>query len=214
MIAVDNREPKEILEKIAKFNIETDYTLLNTGDYVIGDDWCWERKSMGDFIRCLTTGKIWTDVRKVKENYKYGGLILEGRLPTDYTRSEYMTLKRLRASMGSIRHDWGLSIDRTDNLDDTAMFLVSIHSRIGREKKKWYRPVKKQKTKSEDIISDLLCTLPNVGRVKAEQMLVEYGSVKNIINLSAKEFTEFKGISKDIGNRIYTILNLGEKKNE
>lgn len=214
MIAVDNREPKEILEKIVKFNIETDYTLLNTGDYVIGDDWCWERKSMGDFIRCLTTGKIWTDIRKVKDNYKYGGLILEGRLPTDYTRNEYMTLKRLRASMGSIRHDWGLSIDRTDSLDDTAMFLVSIHSRIGREKKKWYRPVKKQQTKSEDIISDLLCTLPNVGRVKAEQMLVEYGSVKNIMNLSAEEFTEFKGISKDVGNRIYTILNLGEKKDE
>lgn len=214
MIAVDVHEPEEVLSFIEKYNIETDYTPLGAGDYLIGDDWVWERKSMGDFIRCLQTGKIWTDLRRIKDEYKKPGLILEGRLPTNYSRNEYMTLKRLRASLGSIRHDWGIPIDRTDSLEDTVMFLVSIHSRMDKEKKKWYRPVKKKKAKADDIISDLLCTLPNVGRVKAEQMLAEYGSVRSIMNLSAEEFTKFKGISKDIGNRIYTILNLGEKKSE
>jgi ERCC4-type nuclease len=201
-----------MVTEIKKFNVDTDYTKLEVADYVIGDDWAWERKAMSDFIRSLHSGKIWKDLRAIRDNYKYPGLILEGKLPTVYPRSAYYLLKRLRATLGSIRYDWKVPIDRTDSIKDTAMFLVSIHSRIGKEKKAWYRPVKKKAVHPFEIASDLLCTLPKIGRVKAETMLMEHGTIKNVINLSAEDLRKFKGVSKDNADRIYSILNLKMKK--
>jgi len=207
VIAIDNREPIELVDEIRKFKVDVDYRFLEVGDILIGDQEAWERKTMEDFVGSLHKGKIWEQIRNIKDEYENPGLILEGRLPSEVPRAAYIMRKRIRMTLASIRKDWGIPIDYTENIKDTAMFLVSYYSRIGREKRKYYRPVKKQKTDPFDIASDVLCALPGIGRVKVDELMLTYGSVKDITALSAKELAKIRGISMDKANEIYVILN-------
>lgn len=185
--------------------------MLGVADALIGPDHAWERKTVQDLVRSLGDGSLWNQVREIKENYKYPALLIEGRMPSEYPKAAYLMLKRIRMTLGSIRYDWNIPVDRTNCISDTAMFLVSIHSRVDREKREYYRPVKKKKQDTLEIISDLLCTLPKVGRKTAEQLMLEYGSVKDITSLKAEDFSRIKGISIPIAQRIHAILNLKRK---
>lgn len=208
VIAIDNREPQELVDAITKYDVEVDYKRLEVGDILIGDQDVWERKTMADLIRSLQDGSVWVQLKNMKKDYKNTMLLLEGELPGDLPVQAKMLKKRLRMSIGSIRYDWKVPVDRTDCISDTAMFVVAYYSRIDREKRKFYRPVKKQKTDPYDIASDLLCTLPGIGRIKAEELLAIHGNVKNTINLLPKDFSKTKGISIDKANKIHAILNL------
>ena len=214
VIAIDKQEPQELVDEIRKLKVEVDYKKLGVGDVLIGDEDVWERKTMSDFVGSLVDGRIWEQLRNMKKNYKHSMVILEGDLPGTLPNQAYILRKRLRMTIASIRHDWRIPVDRTDNIKDTAMFLVAYYSRMGREKRKYYRPVKKQSKDPRYIVSDVLCALPNIGRKKAEEMLLEYGSVKNVVNLTAEEFSKFKGISKSGGNEIHSLLNMELKKDE
>ena len=208
VIAIDKQEPQELVDEVRKLKVEVDYKQLGVGDVLIGDEDVWERKTMSDFVGSLVDGRIWTQLRNMKKNYKYSMLILEGDLPGTLPNQAYILRKRLRMTIASIRYDWKVPVDRTDNIKDTAMFLVAYYSRMGREKRKYYRPVKKQKANPRDIVSDVLCTLPGIGRVKAEELLLTHGTVKGVINLPPEEFRKIKGISMNKAIEIHDILNL------
>lgn len=205
VVRVDDREPEDLVEELEKFKIEVDHSRIEVGDIVIGDD-AWERKTTEDFVRSLNVGRLWEQVKELKRNYVSVGLIFEGKFPSKYPRAAYLLKRRMRLTMATIRKDWGVPIDHTENIEDTAMFIASYYARVNKEKRKYYRPVKKQSQNPYDIASDILCALPNVGRVTADRMLEEHGSIREISNLERGELSSIKGISKDAADRIFFLL--------
>jgi len=205
VVRVDDREPKELVKAIESFKIEVDYSRMKVADVVIGDD-AWERKTTRDFVQSLQVGRLWDQVKEMKLNFEGVGLIFEGRMPSDYPRAAYMLKRRMWLTLSSIRKDWQIPIDRTENIEETAMFIASYYARVNKEKRKYYRPVKKQQTNPYDIVSDMLCALPSVGRMTADRIMEEYGSVKEIASLEVTELSKIKGISKENAERIRQLM--------
>jgi Fanconi anemia group M protein len=206
-IIADHRESRStVIRFLSQKDIEIETQQLNVGDYVLSSRIGVERKQVDDFLNSLLEGKLFMQMRKLRDAYSRPILIIEGE---GLLTKRNISHNAIFGSFVSIIVDFGIPIMTTGSAHETADFL---HVMAKREQKEGGKAVSVRGEKWSMSPSEqqqfIMEGLPNVSAVLAQRLLKHFGSVRAIANASEEELCNVHGIGKNIATEIVKAFNL------
>lgn len=200
-ITVDHRESRSSITRIlSKKEINITTAQLDVGDYIVSSRIGVERKQVDDFLTSLLQGKLFMQMRKLRNAYSRPLLIVEGE---GLFTKRNINQNALFGSFVSIIVDFGIPIIMTTNAQETADFLYITAKREQKQdgKSVAIRGEKYSMSPSEHQ-QFIVEGLPQVSSVLAQRLLQHFGCIRAIANASESELCEVKGIGKNIAQEI------------
>lgn len=216
-IEVDYREKSliKILEVLRTeydfYHIEIETKNLPLGDLIIYDDsgrerLIIERKTLNDLSSSIKDGR-YTEQSFRLDNYEIHNhniiYLLEGKMALWEDRRKKMTSKTLYTTMFSLHYYKGFMVIRTDDVSETAEYILRMTDKMHREKKKksYYESgekkekkysevvnkVKKKNIKPENIGEIILSQIPGVSSSTSLLLMKKFGSLYNLLDALKKD---------------------------
>lgn len=202
-VVVDYREPL-LYQKLKQSSIEIKKENLAVGDVVI-KDLVIERKTRRDLESSIVDKRIFFQIKKMKENYKKALLIIEGTEPF-----ERINRSALLAFFSSLVNE-GFSVVFTRNLDETAEFIYWLYKKSIERGSPVSLAVKKPKEK-EEVVVQILESLPGVGYKRTIEILKNFSSLKDFFSSSSEEIARLEGFGKKRASFLFSIFNFSFKE--
>jgi len=202
-IICDNRENPSILKKLSEHSaIET--RQLSCADYILSDRVACERKTCEDFLNSLVDGRLFSQVKELRQTYRYPMLILEGE---NLYSARKIHPNAIQSALVTVMLDFGVPVIFSRDEDETVSFLYNIARREQEEGKREvvYRTEKRAYT-LEERQRFVVESLPNVSSILAQRLLEHFGTIKEIVNAGENELQEVEGIGKKIAAEIREVL--------
>ena len=197
-IVVDNRE--KIVSRYLFDKAELEFKNLENGDYILSDRVIVERKTAEDFESSIIDKRLFKQLKDLKK-YERPILIIEG---DNYFR---LSEKIVNGAVISIMLDFNIPVMFSKDAEETANILVKMAEREQLKNKRTMaiRTGKKPmslKERQRFIVE----SFPDVGALTAENLLMKFGTIENIVNASEDELMEVEGIGKITAKRIKAVL--------
>ncbi len=186
---------------------------LETGDYVLSDRVAVERKEVDDFLQSMIDGDrdLFQQFKEVSNAYDRPVLIIEG--DGLYTRRNIHP-NAIRSTIASIAIDFGGSVLRTRDSDDTAEMLETI---ARREQEDDDRTVSLHGSKEAKTLTEqqryVVASITEVGPVTAERLLEHFGSIRAVMNAGRDELVEVEGIGDVLADHVHDIITADYENN-
>jgi len=201
-VIVDDRERRSgVIDSLRqKNNVAVHVRHMPCGDYLVGNQLVFERKTLNDFATSLIDGRLLGQANRLACSSVRAVYILEGT-GKDMT---YTGVRReaIQGALITISLVLGLPVLRSRNPVETADLIlyaarqVTLVARSGL-KRYGYRP--KGKRKRQLFI---LQGLPGIGRERANRLLDKFGSVEAIMNANCGELQMVDGIGNNTAKKI------------
>ncbi len=205
IVADDRERGRGVIEALeAAEGVEARVERLAAGDYRIGEQLVFERKTILDFAASVVQGRFFSQAGKLASSSGRGVLILEGTGRD--LHSSAMSREALQGSLISASVFLGLAVLRSLNPDETARLIIYTGRQAARMidgglYRHGYRPKGKRK---KQIF--LLQGLPGIGPRRAENLIKLFGSVEKTMTASAEELAQAPGIGRKTAESIRYIL--------
>ena len=204
-IIVDHRESRStVTRELDKKGVMVSTKQLDVGDYVLSSRLGVERKSVDDFLSSLCAGKLFQQMRQLRDAYSRPLLLLEGE---GLLTKRNINHHAIYGCLSSILVDYGIPIISTKDAAETADVLSIMAKREQQSKDK---NVSLRGEKTIPTLSRqqryLVEGLPNVSSVLAVRLLRHFGSIHALMNATEKELCEVQGIGPRIAQDIHRIL--------
>jgi Fanconi anemia group M protein len=207
-IVVDQRELDSSIARdlSRKDGVRTRLETLAVGDYVLSDRVAVERKSVSDFLDTLTGGdrSMFEQVGDAARHYARPVVVLEG---ADLYGRRNVHPNAIRGALSSLAVDFGASVLRTSDEQDTAELLYTI---ARREQEDDDRQVsvhgekgKRTRTEQQEYV---VGSIAEVGPVTARALLEHFGSVEAVMTASEDDLLEVEGVGKVTAGRIRDVV--------
>jgi Fanconi anemia group M protein len=203
-IIIDNRERnEELLDAIGAKGLEIEFRTAHVGDYIISDRVCIERKTVADFESSLINGRLFEQVKRLKENYELPILVLEGDV-------EYFRLRNsvINGAIAALYIDYGIMVLHTSDAKSTGEVIASMakheHDKNIRE------PSLKGGARAytrEQFQEFIIGNIPGIGSKLARSLLEHFKSIKNIANAEKGDLVKVEKIGKKKAEMIHKTLN-------
>ena len=204
MIIVDTREFRsKVVKELFSKGIIMQSLMLGVGDYLIGKDVCVERKSVKDFVNSLVDKRIFTQLRRMKDEFRNPLLIVEGAENIFSVRKVHPN--SLRGLLLSISVDYNIPVLFSRDEAETADFLELLIKRGSKEPGKILKTEKKILT--SDVQESIACLLPGIGVKTGESLLKRFKTLKNLFNAGIDELMEVDGVGKKTAEEIHKTFN-------
>ena len=178
-LVVDEREKKSRIPDLLKaVGINVEVKTLPVGDYIVAPETIVERKTISDLISSVFDGRLFDQCNRLKDNYQFPILLIEGNLDEIEKLTENWLV--FYGAISSIIIDFKIPIIPTPNAYHTAKLLASMCSRKNVTKGPFIKKIKKSNDLQKQQLS-VLCSLPGVGEKTAKKFLKEYGSLENLL---------------------------------
>ncbi len=197
-IVVDNRE--KIVSRYLFDKVELEFKNLENGDYILSDRVIVERKTAEDFENSIIDKRLFKQLKDLKK-YERPILIIEG---DNYYR---LSEKIINGAVISIMLDFNIPVIFSKDVEETANILVKMAEREQLKNKRTMaiRTGKKPmslKERQRFIVE----SFPDVGPLSAENLLMKFGTIENIVNASEDELMEVEGVGKITAKKIKEVL--------
>jgi len=207
-IVADQRELDSTIARdlSTRDGIETRLETLAVGDYVLSDRVVVERKTVADFLDTLTGGdrSMFEQVGDATRNYARPVVIIEGG---DLYGERNVHWKAINGALASLAVDFGASVLRTDDQDETADLLESIASR---EQDDGDREVSVHGEKQSKTVAEqqeyVVASVAEVGPVTARSLLDQFGSVQAVMTATHEDLLDVEGIGDVTAKRIRNVV--------
>ncbi|MFU1781123.1 DEAD/DEAH box helicase [Haloarcula japonica] len=186
--------------------IETRLETLAIGDYVLSDRVVVERKTVADFMDTLTGGdrSMFEQVGDATRNYGRPVVVIEGE---DLFGARNVHHKAIQGALASLAVDFGASVLRTSDEDETADLLEVI---AGREQEVADREVSVHGEKQSKTLPEqqeyVVASIAEVGPVTARTLLEAFGSVEAVMTADKENLLEVSGIGDVTAERIREVI--------
>ena len=207
VIADAREKPSGVPEELKQMGVMVDYRVLDVADYLVGE-YAIERKSAGDFVSSLFSGRLFDQAYRLGEAYQSIILIVEGDFEDEMKR-----LRNPRSLWGALISavlDFRLVCFFTRDQKQTAQFILTL-GKGGRYKgRPGAAPLVIRKPKVGDVRRvqlSIVGSLPNIGPRMAEQLLSTYGSVRKVFAASVTEMSVGAGIGRSRALTLNRILD-------
>ncbi|MBI2084548.1 MAG: hypothetical protein HYT70_02980 [Candidatus Aenigmarchaeota archaeon] len=201
VILADYRE-REVAEQLKKLGAVVNELNLKVGDFVCSDKRIVvERKTHGDFVSSIVDGRIFEQMRNMKENYDKPIVIIEGR------SSREISDNALNATIASLITKFNASFISTKSLQDTAAMIYWIAKK--EQEDGTYSLGFKQGKKPKDIRKlqeFILSGMHGVSNILAKRLLAHFGNIENVVNAPENELVKVKGVGRKLANNIKKLL--------
>ena len=209
IIFVDSREQNSNVNKelFEKEGVKVITKPLEIGDYVLSKDVCIERKTVEDFLSSIIDGRLFSQIRNLKQNYTKPLILIEGNI------AELFTLRNIHknsiiGALTSIALEYQVPILNTKSPIETAEYLYVIAKReqLEQDKEVRLRVGRKGLTLHEQQ-RFIVEGLPMVGPLLAKSLLEKFGSIKAIANADEKELQKVEGLGRKKAKLIKKVLS-------
>jgi len=207
-VVVDQRElDSTIARDLSKREgIETRLETLEVGDYVCSDRVVVERKTVSDFLDTLTGGdrSLFEQVKDAARYYDRPVVLIEG---SGLYGERNVHPNAIRGALASLAVDFGASVVRTDDEDDTAAMLEVLATR---EQEESDRTVSAHGEKAAKTLAEqqeyVVASIADVGPVTAQSLLSAFGSVESVLTADKETLQEAEGVGEVTAERIREVV--------
>jgi Fanconi anemia group M protein len=207
-IVVDQRELDSTIARdlSTRDGIETRLETLAVGDYVLSDRVVVERKTVSDFLDTLTGGdrSMFEQVGDAARNYARPVVVVEG---DDLYGERNIHAKAINGALASLAVDFGASVLRTDDQDETADLLETIATR---EQDDGDREVSVHGEKQSKSVAEqqeyVVTSVAEIGPVTARSLLSHFGSVEAVMTATHDELCAVDGIGEVTADRFRSVV--------
>ncbi|WP_424017099.1 DEAD/DEAH box helicase [Halorientalis pallida] len=207
-IVADQRELDSTIARdlSTRDGIETRLETLAVGDYILSDRVVVERKTVGDFLDTLTGGdrSMFEQVGDATRHYARPVVIVEGE---DLYGERNVHPNAIRGALSSLVVDFGASVLRTDDEDDTADLMEVIATR---EQEQEDREISVHGEKQSKTLSEqqeyVVASIAEVGPVTARALLEHFGSVEGVMIANEDDLQKVEGVGAVTAERIREIV--------
>jgi ERCC4-type nuclease len=203
-IIVDNREfMSEVVRELYRQGAKVNREQLKVGDYVISDRICIERKEATDFLDSLVGGRLFQQLKYLKNNYVCPIFILEGY--GILTRRQ-IDKNAVFGALASIVADFNIPVITTKDCKETAEVIFSIAKREHKVKREVGLRNIKNSMGLHERQQFIIEGLPHISGVLAKRLLTHFGSVESVMNANASELLKVAGIGKKTAEDIRRVI--------
>jgi len=183
-----------------------DSKMLNVGDYILSSDCGLERKSSGDFLNSLYSGRLFDQVHRLSEAYERPMMLVEGSIG-----SLLETAANPRAVWGALSTlslAYSVQVFFTEDIDQSADFIFTLakHTRLSGSRGPVARGKPRLSTLRERQLF-VVSSLPNVGVKLADRLLDWFGSIRKVFEASVSELSLVDGIGRARAQAIIDLLD-------
>jgi Fanconi anemia group M protein len=203
IIYADHREHNKITDILDK-KCTLRRRQLRVADFILGKGVAAERKTDADFLQSLIDGRLFKQLKRMKDTYNKPLLIIEGN---DFSHRA-INENAVNGALSTIAMDMGIPIIHTNNSRESASLLVTI-ARREQEVKNSRISIRGRKPKLSKKKQQLflLSGLPNVNTELAKRLLKHFKTPKAMFNATEDELMEVQGIGKEKAKKIKELVN-------
>ena len=204
-IIVDHREfTSPVVRELAARDVAVKPAQLPVGDFVLSDRLGVERKTVDDLVDSLVDGRLFAQVKLLRQSYAAPVLVVEGE---DLAPARRIPPAALHGALASVVADFGVPVLRTRDAHETAALLYGM---ARREQKEAGRPVAlrgdKRASDPDDELRVVLEGVPGVSAVLAERLLRRFRTLSAVAAADEAELREVEGIGEVLARRIAEIF--------
>ena len=180
---------------------------LSCGDFLVGDRFIVERKTLVDFAASIIDGRLFRQATAIARDPRCGVLVLEGS-GADLA-AVGVQREALQGALISVSVFGGLAVLYSNDQAETARLLVylgrqaQIRVSAGRARP-GYRP---KGGRARQLF--VLQGLPRVGPWRAARLLDRFGSIEAVMTASVAELAATDGIGKAVAGGIRWVVGAG-----
>lgn len=210
-VVADQRERNtELLEGLMKSNMDVTVKTLHVGDFIVSDRVCIERKTVPDFESSVINGRLFEQVKRMKEHYDFPILIIEGDADDFRMKSSV-----INGTIASLYIDYGIVAMASRDAESTAELIASIakHEQDGESRE----PSLKGGARAyshEQFQEYVIGNLPGVGAKLARALLKRFGNIKGIADADVETLMKVEKIGRIKAQRIHDTMNRGYSPRE
>jgi ERCC4-type nuclease len=197
-------QPK-IVESLRK-SIPVKIKKLPCGDYFISPIII-ERKTSSDFLRSISDGALFDQVKRMKSvEFAMPLLLIEGSFVKALKFSKW-NLSSLNGALCSLAIDWNIQMIYTANQFHTINLLTILYKHATSKKDRKIIPLT-IKTKALTLAEKqrrILESYPNIGPICAHALLEYFDSIINFVNSSIEDLCNVKGIGEKTAKEIFDL---------
>lgn len=204
-IIVDTREfVSGVARELSNLGLIVHPRQLSTGDYVLSERICVERKETNDFLQSIIDGRLFSQVLALKRAYLRPILLIEGE---DLFTARQISQTAIYGALASVVSDFNIPIFFTKDEKETALFLATISKQELKEGRVAKVRGEKGAMSMRERQQFILEGLPNVSATLAQRLLSHFGNIGAIFNASVEQLCEVKGVGKKTAEEIRKIVD-------
>lgn len=201
-IVADQRERNSELNRILEDRAEVEVKTLPVGDYIVSDRIAIERKTVGDFQSSILNGRIFEQVKRLKDYYTHPIIIIEGA-DDDFLLGKNIFI----GAVVSMYVDYDSTVMFSESPSETAELILSIAKHEQRDEKRRISLKGASKLRSiRDYQISIMGNMPGIGPKLAESMLRHFKNVRNIVNANKEELMKVEKIGPKKAEGIREVL--------
>ncbi len=204
LVIADTRESRLVLLELERLGARVEERAISPGDYVVGEGFGIERKSLRDFIQSIYKKRLFEQVQRLTDAYPRCCLVVEGdpgRLAAIPNPSVFWgALARLITGMG-------IPVVFTPDEAHTALFLYELAKMLQEEGERVearYKPKMMGLRARQRFVVE---GLPGVGPKLADRLLRTFGSVRGVFNASEHMLARVKGVGPKRAKEIRAVID-------
>jgi Fanconi anemia group M protein len=201
-VIVDYREkPSGILTLFHEMNIAADVQTLEFGDYVISKSVIVERKEASDFISSIKDGRLFQQVRGLKDLYELPVVLIEGSI-----FDSGIKYRSLLGIITSLVVDWRVGLLFSHDIGESAEYIRSLCYREQVERTKGI--IVHRGKKPEQMYESqrfIVAGYPLISGELSHRILLHFKSIQKFVNATVDELMKIEGLGKKKANRIHEV---------
>lgn len=209
-IICDNRETASaVVRALSLMGVNIELSQLTVADYVLSERVGVERKSAQDFNDSVKDGRLFNELFELKNNFIRPILILEG----DPFLNSNLNQNALYGAITSIILNLGITIYKTDNSSDTAMFLFQLAKKEQSDSKLESKlRFDKKPIEISSLLEYIVAGIPGINAHRAKNLLGELKTLQEIFNADIGDLMKVENVGKKIAQEIYKLSRFKYQK--
>jgi len=204
-IEADQREmPSTVVEELIRGGFKVRPLPLGEGDYRISDRVVVERKTAQDLSDSLVDGRLFDQVRRLRDNFDRPLMVVEGDDPFN---KRNIKKNALYGALASITIDYNLPVIFTTGPEQTAEFIMVLARREAKDGRRSIPVEMGKKNTVQDAQVRVLSGIPGISTMLAGRLISHFGSLEKVFSADIDKLTGVEGIGKRKAKEIRSILS-------
>jgi len=202
-VTIDHREP-ELFRQLFGEQDFVSVARLQCGDFLIDDQWVFERKTIRDLCVSLVDGRLFKQALWLVQSEYHPVVILEGS--SKDIRDFSMRREAVQGAMVTLAVFFGLPVRRSLDPEETVCLMrytavQGVRFANGGFQRAGYRP-KGRRARQLYVLQ----SLPSIGKKRAETLLEHFGGVEAVMSATEDKLAEVAGIGAPIAEKIRNLV--------
>lgn len=202
-VIIDHREP-DVFQGLFGAEDTVSTAQLDCGDFLINDQWLFERKTIRDLCVSLADGRLFKQALRLVQSEYHPVVILEGSSKdiTDFA----IRREAVQGALITLSIFFGLPVLRSLEPEETVRLMrytaeQGVRFAEGGVQRAGYRP-KGRKARQLYVLQ----SLPSIGTKRAGTLLEHFGGVEAVMSATEDELAEVDGIGAPIAEKIRNLV--------